>query len=753
MKTEKLKTYYLIIGMVCLCFLTASVGFTFYSMEEYEKKDISHFKENVESMRNSVSNMIKGNIEILDGMALTIGQMEITDIEHLQPIIKKVNDRNAFLQMGFVDADGTGDMVDLDGTIHRDVDFSDESFFQKAMGGETAISNTFKDEYTNGYLNYYGVPVVIQGETVGILAAADKTDRLREVLDVPIFSKGGYANVIDDQGAYVVRSINSPAIEHIEDIGDFTEEELKNIHRELKEGEEDFIRFNKEGKKTWAAYMHLGINDWYLLGIVSKDATGSAYHLFAGMIIIVTSAMAIFIFLVYCITRVQVKNERELERLAYQDPLLGINNYIKFNKDLSETLAKEGFRKIAFWYCDIDNFKLFNESFGYEAGDQLLKSLAQLFDECARKDELFCRETSDHYVGIRYYKEPSELKAWYEELTERLEHYHIFKQQSFRLVLSMGFYCADMPEHLLTVNEMYNRARIAQKTVKEKKNIKYAFYSDSLHSQLLRENEIEANMNQALCEHRFKVYVQPKAALADDNRISGGEALVRWADPEKGMISPGEFIPLFEKNGFIVPLDRYMMESVCQWLHGYMAAGGRPIRLAVNVSRLGIFQEDFVDYYTNMKNQYQIPDGLLELEFTESLAIEDNSLLRQRIDELTARGFICSLDDFGAGYSSLNTLKDLAIQVLKLDMLFFKRSDNDEKAKIIIANIVRMAKQLHIRVVAEGVEEPEQVEFLKECGCDIIQGYVFERPMPCDEFERLLSKDPHGDWGSGFKRT
>ena len=181
MKTEKLKTYYLIIGMVCLCFLTASVGFTFYSMEEYEKKDISHFKENVESMRNNVSNMIKGNIEILDGMALTIGQMEITDIEHLQPIIKKVNDRNAFLQMGFVDADGTGDMVDLDGTIYRDVDFSDESFFQKAMGGEAAISNTFKDEYTNGYLNYYGVPVVIQGETVGILAAADKTDRLRAV--------------------------------------------------------------------------------------------------------------------------------------------------------------------------------------------------------------------------------------------------------------------------------------------------------------------------------------------------------------------------------------------------------------------------------------------------------------------------------------------------------------------------------------------------------------------------------------------
>lgn len=753
MKTEKLKTYYMIIGMVCLCFLTASVGFTFYSMEEYEKRDISHFKENVESMRNNVYNLMKSNIETLDGMALTIGQLGITDIEHLQPIIKKVNGRNAFLRMGFVNAEGKADMVDLNGAIHQDEDFSKEAFYQKAMEGDVSISKAVKDEHSNKYLNYYGVPVVAEGETVGVLAAADETYRLREVLDVPIFSKGGYTNIIDNEGHYVIRSVNSPEITDIKDIGDISGEELEDIRKGLKKGDEDFIQFGDKGERIWAAYLPLGINDWYLLGIVPKDSTGSAYHLFAGLVIIVTSAMAIFIFLVYCITRVQFKNEKELERLAYQDPLLGIDNFAKFNKDLSETLGKGEFKKVAFWYCDLDNFKIFNESFGYEAGDQLLKSLAQLLGETSRMDERFCRETSDHYVGIRYYKESSELKAWYKGLAEKLENYNIFNQQSFRLVISMGFYCADNPESLLTVNEMYNRARIAQKSIKGKKNVKYAFYSGSMHMQLLRENEIEANMKQALCDQRFKVYIQPKVALSNDSRISGGEALVRWVDPEKGMISPGEFIPLFERNGFIVPLDRYMLERVCEWMHDYLTGGGAPIRLAVNVSRLGIFQKDFVAYYTDMKNRYQIPDGLLELEFTESLVIEDNSLLSQKIDELTANGFICSLDDFGAGYSSLNTLKDLAIQVLKLDMLFFKRSENDEKAKIIIANIIRMAKQLNIRVVAEGVEEPVQVEFLRECGCDIIQGYVFERPMPCGEFEKLLKKNLHGDWGSGFSHA
>ena len=174
----------------------------------------------------------------------------------------------------------------------------------------------------------------------------------------------------------------------------------------------------------------------------------------------------------------------------------------------------------------------------------------------------------------------------------------------------MGFYCADMPEYLLTVNEMYNRARIAQKTVKEKKNIKYAFYSDSLHSQLLRENEIEANMNQALCEHRFKVYVQPKAALADDNRISGGEALVRWADPEKGMISPGEFIPLFEKNGFIIRLDEYIWEQACITLRNWIDHGLTPTPISVNMSRMHIHDPRLREKLLDLMRRYELPPHL-----------------------------------------------------------------------------------------------------------------------------------------------
>ena len=220
--------------------------------------------------------------------------------------------------------------------------------------------------------------------------------------------------------------------------------------------------------------------------------------------------------------------------------------------------------------------------------------------------------------------------------------------------------------------------------------------------------------------------------------IGGAEALVRWAPPDQPLISPGEFIPLFERNGFIVELDRYMLEQVCRWLRGYLDRGGRELVVSVNVSRLGLFQEDFVEHTIQIKETYRIPDGLLDLEFTESVVLDDNALFIRSVRRLQQHGFLCSLDDFGTGYSSLNLLKSLPIDVLKLDILFFTRDADHCRERIVIANILHMARQLHIRTIAEGVEALEQVAFLRDAGCDMVQGFVFARPMPLDEFDRLL---------------
>lgn len=752
MNTKKVKYFYRAVIMICLCFFMVGIGLTFYMMHRNKEQSITYFKESVWSVDSSLTNLINSNIETLDGVALTIGEMEVTDLSHLLPVIREINDRNSFYRMGFISKDGKGDMVDMDGTIHQGIDFSKELFYQQAMSGESSLSRTVKDIYSDNYLNYYGVPVVIKGETVGVLAAADKTERLRNILDSSIYSRGGFANLIDKEGSYIIRSAKSTDITELKDLGEISEDQLDMIYKDLEAGREVFVEFKDDGVRLWAVCLPLGLNDWYILGIVEEQQLNAAYYSIMGTVALVAAAMIIFMILIYGMNQMQRRTERHLEKLAYQDPLLEMNNFVRFSMELKESLKREHFRKAAFWYGDIDDFKIFNETFGYEAGDQFLKNLAGLLTGLSKDGETFCRETADHFVGIRYYENREDLITWYHKLTEKLEHYVLFDKDSFRLVFSVGFYCADTPEDLLTVNEMYNRAKMAQKSIKQEKNIKYAFYSEEIRRTLLRENELEARMKSALEAGEFKVFIQPKTATLENNRIAGGEVLVRWVIPGQGMISPGEFIPLFEKNGFIVPLDRFMFKSACAWLRDYLDDGGRPIRIAINVSRLGIFQEDFLDYYADIKRQYQIPDGMLELEFTESLAIEDNALLGRRARELQERGFICSLDDFGAGYSSLNTLKDLPIDVLKLDMMFFRRETDVRRARIIVANIIHLAKELDIRIVAEGVEKPDQVEFLRNSACDVIQGFVFERPIPAEEFRELLRKDPTGEWGAGFKK-
>lgn len=538
MSTKNAKNYYRAVILICLCFFIVGMGLTLYMMERDKEQSVKHFTESVWSINSSLNNLIKSNIETLDGVALTIGEIEVTDLGRLLPVIEEINNRNAFYRMGFIDADGKGDMVDMDGVIHQDIDFSDEWFYQQAMEGNNSLSGTIKDAFSGQYLNYYGVPVVIQGENIGVLAAADRTERLRSILDTSAYSRGGFANLIDYEGNYIIRSAKSADIINLSELGEFRAGQLEQVRKGLEAGKEGVAEFKNDGSTFWVIYQPLGINNWFILGIVKEQVVNAAYYSIMGTVALVAAAMIIFVFLIYSMNRMQRKSESRLEKLAYQDPLLEMNNFVRFSMDLKEKLNKEAFKKAAFWYGDIDNFKIFNETFGYEAGDQLLKNMAGILEEFSREGEQFCRENADHFVGIRYYENHEELVGWYHSLTERLEQYVMFDHDSFRLVFSIGFYCADRPEDFLTVNEMYNRAKMAQKSIKQEKNIRYAFYSDEIRKRLLRENELEARMESALEAGEFQLFIQPKTAILENNRITGGEALVRWMIPGQGMISP-----------------------------------------------------------------------------------------------------------------------------------------------------------------------------------------------------------------------
>ena len=287
------------------------------------------------------------------------------------------------------------------------------------------------------------------------------------------------------------------------------------------------------------------------------------------------------------------------------------------------------------------------------------------------------------------------------------------------------------------VEQMCDRVLLAADSIKGQYNQFYAVYDDNLRGKLLREKAIADVMETALAKEQFIVYLQPKYSLSD-NRMVGAEALVRWIHPEWGFMSPGEFIPLFEKNGFIPCLDRYVWEKVCVYLHDWKEKGYPVVPISVNVSRADVYQSHLVDTLSGLVQKYGIDPACLHLEITESAYTDNPDQIISTVEELHRRGFVIEMDDFGSGYSSLNMLSQMTLDILKLDMKFIQNELAKPAEQSILNDIISMAHRMRLRVVAEGVETKEQTERLQAVGCDYVQGYYFARPMPVKEFEALF---------------
>lgn len=449
---------------------------------------------------------------------------------------------------------------------------------------------------------------------------------------------------------------------------------------------------------------------------------------------------AAFAFTVYFYIRkffqLKVTNEK-LEELTSRDELTGAYRADKFYSEVNRMMEREPDAKFAVLYIDFENFKYVNDVFGYSYGDDLLKGYAQLVMSRLKEEELLARDVADRFVLLRRYETQEELLETQKMMDEEFLNSDIVMLNRHMLTIACGICCAeDLVEEPEAV-KMVNRANFAQKEVKNKPGKHYAFYGEEIRQKLIAEMAVKDRMQEGLDNEEFVVYLQPKVGV-EDGAVKGAEALVRWAVPGNGLLSPGLFIPVLEKNHFIGKVDRFVFEKVCIWLHERMEKGLAVVPVSVNVSKIQFYNPDFIPVYASIKKQYGIPDGLLEIELTESAAFEHEEYLLQVVRELHDYGFLCSLDDFGTGYSSLGLLKDLPIDVLKLDGVFFRVSVDVNREHTILKYIIDMVKELNISTVAEGVERQEQIEFLKSVGCDLIQGFAFYRPMPMDQFEKVL---------------
>jgi len=327
-----------------------------------------------------------------------------------------------------------------------------------------------------------------------------------------------------------------------------------------------------------------------------------------------------------------------------------------------------------------------------------------------------------------------------EELCSRLQSYSIWPQNKLAIVPAMGIF--QIRDKSLTLDFCLDCAGIARKSRKGQFAVHYAFYDERVKEQIYRDKRIEAVMKSALENGEFRAYYQPQYD-AESKRIVGAEALVRWARPDGEIVSPGEFIPLFEKNGFISELDRYMFRIVCEQQKEWGNRGYAVVPVSVNVSRKLLYDLNFVEKYNRILTETAVEVQNVEVEITESVFFDNQPRLLDAIRHLHQSGYRILLDDFGTGYSSMAMLKDMSFDTLKIDKSFV---DNigDERGNKIVDGIIRLAESLELSTIAEGVETREQYEYLKAHGCDVIQGYYFGRPMTAESFEMLLSSQTAG---------
>lgn len=426
-----------------------------------------------------------------------------------------------------------------------------------------------------------------------------------------------------------------------------------------------------------------------------------------------------------------VKAEQALKYRAEYDMLTGVRNEQGFTARVQELLDGGGKNRCAILRVDINRFKFINELFGFEEGDRLLRYLARLLSEEFFPGDVCGRIGGDVFCVCTPVTDQNELVSRARAITGRLEQY----KKGYKIIPSFGICIVDDPG--VPVNLLCDRANLALHTVKGNLVHTWAFYDDALRAKQLDERTIENEMEQALYNREFEVYLQPKHDIRT-GAVVGAEALVRWNHPREGLLMPGRFIPLFERNGFILPLDEYVWQEACRILSGWIAAGHTPVPISVNVSRIHVYNQGFGDRLLELVRHYGLPPHLLELEITESTFIEDTETLYETMQKLQREGFVFSMDDFGAGYSSLNMLKNAPVNVIKLDREFLNETVSTRRGRTVIQYTISMAKRLNLGVVAEGVETSEQAAFLLRAGCLIAQGFYFSKPLRVAEFEKRV---------------
>ncbi|MBO4338185.1 MAG: GGDEF domain-containing protein, partial [Lachnospiraceae bacterium] len=419
-----------------------------------------------------------------------------------------------------------------------------------------------------------------------------------------------------------------------------------------------------------------------------------------------------------------------VERLAYEDPITGGKNDNYFREVASRAIWENSSIPYVVTRFDIANFRYINEAYGHVRADELLRIIDRECNKVFSGKEICVRMTADQFLLLsrndQYFD--AKFEGLLTEINEQAREIGIM----FPIRLKRGVYPIRRDDNDIGI--IIDHANAARKSLTGDEKLLVATYSEQIINQMFLNDKIESEMENAMKTEEFKVFIQAKWDIKDDH-VHGGEALVRWIKHDGTRIFPDQFIPVFEKNGFVEKLDMYMLEQVCKYQRQLIDAGKRIYPISVNQSRLLMHNPDYLPKVERLIKRYRIPNGFVELEITETVFQDERALMIHTTNELKKMDIQLSMDDFGSGYSSLNMLKDVPFDVIKIDREFFSESITSEASVWILRKIIEMAEGLGIRTLCEGVENEEQVKLLRDLGCYYVQGYFYSKPIPFDEYQ------------------
>lgn len=682
-----------------------------------------------------IENKINENIKSLNTIASVISTYDDFLGNDTMKLLNNECERYGYVRLSVITKDGKSYTSD---GINNNV--SENQYFINAMNGESSISNSMMSPDDGIESMMYYVPVYKEGTIMGVLSATYHTVTIQEIMSVDSFSGNGYSLIINNKGYTVIPSKND-----YDGVGDFynifetfkrvvisSDITLEDLLSDLKTGKSGIISYSIDSVHKYINYTPLGINNWYLLLVVPSEVLNDRTSvLMESTLMVCTAIIVLFMLLIIYI----LKSKKSIKEIAFEDPITHYENWNSFLKSATNNLRDNKNTDYAIVSMDMNKFKLINDIYGYDKGNDILIFIANIIHRDLDKGEVFTRITADNFFLMLKYKKDDEIVNRMISIMNDINKYNLDGNNTYYLDVVFGIY--RITDKDMSLSLMCDKADIARKNVKESQSRNYEFYDESSRYKMIREKEIENTMESALDKGEFHVFLQPKYELSN-NTIAGAEALVRWVHPEKGIIPPDNFIPIFERNGFIIKLDYFMFEQVCAQIRRWLDEGQREITISVNLSRVHLREMNFIKRYKELVKEYNVPPHLIEIELTESLVFDNMDILADVILQLKEIGFSTSLDDFGTGYSSLNLLKEIPVDVLKLDREFFNKPKDENRSNTVVSGVIAMAKSLNIVTVSEGVEDKPQVEFLRKAGCDMVQGYVFAKPMPISEFEKLI---------------